>query len=315
MAAYVIRRAFASVVTLFGVCLITFLLMHAVPGGPFEVQAGDRPVSADFVRAQEAYYGLDRPMPQQFARLLGNLARGDLGVSFAQRGRPVTDIIVERARPSLILGLMAFTLVVGVGVPAGVLAAARRNTRWDYLGLGVSTALAAVPSFVLAFLLLLVFSVGLGWFDVRLGRGFGESFGSLANGILPALALGAPSMALLSRMTRGALIEVLEEDYIRTARAKGLGTGAIYVRHALRNALIPVVTLLGPVLAVLVTGSVIIETIFGLPGIGSAFITAVAQRDYGVIMGATLFYATVIVVANLAVDLAYPLVDPRIRIA
>jgi oligopeptide transport system permease protein len=222
--------------------------------------------------------------------------------------------MLDKIRPSLFLGVMAFAVVFGVGMPLGMLSAIRRNTIWDYLGLGLSTLLAAVPAFVLAFIFLIVFAVWLGWFDVRLGKGFGDSLGSLSNGILPALALGAPAMALISRIMRSSLLDVLDQDYIRTARAKGLARSGIYLRHALRNALIPVVTLAGPVLASLITGSIIVEQIFGIPGIGSAFVTSVFQRDYGMIMGTTLFYATVILVMNLSVDLIYPFVDPRVRL-
>jgi oligopeptide transport system permease protein len=314
VATYLVRRLVWSAVTLLLIAGITFLLMHAVPGGPFEALATERGISPETVRAAEAYYGLDQPLPRQFAGVLGNLLRGDLGVSFAQQGQPVTEILVSRARPSILLGLMAFALVVGVGIPLGVLAAVRRGSAWDHLGLVASTALAAVPSFVLAFVLLLVFAVGLGWVDVRLGRGFGESLASLPRGILPAFALAAPSMALLARLTRAAMLEVLQADYIRTARAKGLTGRSLYLRHGLRNAMVPVLTVLGPILAGLITGSIIIEAVFGLPGIGSSFITSVAQRDYGMIMGTTLFYAAVIVAVNLAVDLVYPLVDPRVRL-
>jgi oligopeptide transport system permease protein len=314
MARYLASRLLESIVTLFFIALTTFLLMHAVPGGPFESIAGERGVSPEFVAAQEAYYGLDDPIPVQFVRYLGNLARGDLGISFDQRGQHVTDLIKDKFKPSLILGTMSFLIVIGVGVPVGVISAARRNTISDYAALIGSTALAAVPSFVLAFILLLVFSVGLEWFPVRLGKGFGDSWASLGNGILPALALGAPSMALLSRLTRGAMLEVLDQDYVRTARAKGLANRTVYWRHALRNALIPVLTLMGPLFTVLVTGSIIIESIFGLPGIGAAFISSVLARDYGMIMGTTMLFATIIVFANLLVDLAYPLVDPRVRV-
>ena len=265
--------------------------------------------------SKRPYYGLSDPLPLQFARYLGNLVQGDLGISFDQRGQRVTDLIADKFKPSLILGIMSFTIVLAVGIPVGVISAARRNSALDYASLGVSTALAAIPSFVLAFILLLVFSVWLDWFPVRLGKGFGDSFSSLGNGILPALALGAPSMALLSRLTRGAMLEVLDQDYIRTARAKGLTGRSVYVRHALRNAFIPILTLMGPLFAGLVTGSIIIESIFGLPGIGAAFISSVLARDYGMIMGTTMLFATLIVFANFLVDLAYPLVDPRVRLS
>ncbi len=314
MTNYLIRRVLWTAVTLFFICLITFVLMHMVPGGPFEVRAGERGASASFIRASESYYGLNDPLPQQFIRMMGNLLQGDLGLSFAQRGQKVTDLMLDKIKPSFLLGAMSFGIVVGVGIPLGIIAAVRRNTIWDYTALGLGTALAAIPHFVLAFMMLLIFAVGLGWVDVRLGKGFGDSIGSLRNGLLPALALGAPSMALLSRITRGTMVEILEQDYMRTARAKGLTSTTVYLRHGLRNAMIPILTLLGPIFAGLITGSIIIESIFGLPGIGAAFVTSIHQRDYGMIMGTTLFYAIVIMTANLVVDLLYPLVDPRVRI-
>lgn len=314
MVPYILRRLLASAVTLVGIVAVTFALMHAIPGGPFEALAGDA-ASVGLIEAQDAAYGLDEPLPEQFLRTLGNLARGDLGVSFAQRGQPVRDLLASRIRASALLGVLAFVIAIGVGVSTGVLTAAHQGTAWDVAGLGATTALAALPSFVLSFLLLLVFAIGLGWTDVRPGEGLGESVASLRHAALPALALGAPSMALLARMTRASLIEVLGADYIRTARAKGLGEGAVVWRHALRNALVPVLTLAGPVFANLIVGSIIVESIFGLPGVGTLFVTSIGSRDYGVIMGVTLFYAFVVLAANLAVDLAYPLLDPRIRVA
>jgi len=314
MLIYFLQRLIQGALTLVAVAAITFVLMHAVPGGPFDVQGGDRLVSPDFIRAQEAYYGLDRSVPEQFGNYLSNLLHGDLGLSFAQRGQPVTDLLLRGLKPSLILGTMAFVMVVGVGVPVGVISASRRNSWLDYSTLAASTVFAAVPSFVLAFVLLLLFAVWLNVVDVRMGAGFGDSIGSLPRGIIPAFALAAPQMALVARLTRGSMLEVINADYMRTARAKGLSEPALYWRHAIRNALIPVVTLLGPVLAGLVTGSIIIESIFSLPGIGSAFVNSIGQRDYGVIMGTTLFFASVIVLMNVLVDLAYPFIDPRVRL-
>lgn len=311
---YLVFRLVQTVFVLFFIALITFSLMQAVPGGPFDVAGGERPVTAQFVATQESYYGLDDPVPVQFVRWLGNLLQGDLGISFEQNGRPVTDILRDGMKPSLILGSMAFALVILVGIPLGVLSAIRANTKADFFSVAFSSVLGALPSFVLAFVLLLIFSVWLDVFPVRLGRGFGDSVDSLKNGIIPALALGAPFMAILARLTRGAMLEVLNEDYMRTARAKGLASRVVYFRHGLRNALIPILTLLGPIFAALVTGSIIIERIFGLPGIGSAFIESVTQRDFGVIMGTTMFYATIIVAMNLLVDFSYPLVDPRVRL-
>ena len=312
MARYLAGRIVQTFLLLFFVALITFLLMHAVEGGPFEARAGERGASSSFIASQKAYYGLDDPLPLQFVRFLGNLVRGDLGLSFAHPGQRVTDRMLDGMKPSAILGVMAITIVFAVGIPLGVISAIRANTRWDYLSLGGSAALAAVPSFVLAFGLLLVFSVWLDVFPVRLGKGFGDSLGSLKNGILPALALGAPATALLTRLTRGTMLDVLSMDYIRTARAKGIAERTIYVRHGLRNALIPILTLVPPIFAGVITGSIIIESIFALPGIGTAFVTSIFQRDYGVIMGTTLLYATLIAFANLVVDIAYGFVDPRI---
>lgn len=310
MLIYLARRVFASAVTLLLICLITFLLMHAVPGGPFDARSEGR-LSAEAIQRLEAHYGLNDPLPAQFLGLMGNLVQGDLGLSFAQSGQPVSSLLADKFLPSFLLGVMSFTFVIAVGIPLGVMAAVRRGSAWDLANLVTSTILAAVPHFVIAFLMLLIFAVGLGWVDVRLGRGFGDSIASLPRGILPAIALGAPSMAILSRLTRGSMLEVLQEDYVRTARAKGLRERTVVVRHALRNALVPVITLLGPIFATLITGSIVIESIFGLPGVGAAFIDSVRQRDYGMIMGVTLLYAVAIMAANLVVDLLYPLVDPR----
>lgn len=314
MATYLIQRLTSGGVTLLLIALITFGLMHAVPGGPFDLQAGVQGASPQLVRSAEAYYGLDEPWPRQFLGMLAHLLRGDLGVSFAQQGRPVAELMADRIVPSVMLGGMAFAFAVVVGIPLGVVAAVRRNSAWDHASLLLSTVLGAVPHFVLAFVLLLLFAVGLGWVDVRVGRGFGDGISSLPAGVIPALALGAPSMALLVRLTRAAMLEVLAADYVRTAYAKGLSPWAVYLRHGLRNALLPVLTVLSPILAALITGSIVIETIFGVPGIGSAFVTSVAQRDYGMIMGTTLFYAAVIVALNLVVDLLYPIADPRVRV-
>ena len=315
MLTYLVGRLLQSAVTLLVVAFITFLLMHAVPGGPFEHLAAGQGASEEFFRAQEAYYGLDEPLLQQFARFVGNLLQGDLGLSFAQRGQSVTDLVADRLPTSLLLGGMAFVLALGVGLPLGIVGAVRNRGAWDHVGLALATVLAAVPSFVLAFLLLLVFAVWLDVVDVRLGAGFGADLQSLPNGLLPAFALAAPVLAILSRLIRASLLEALSSDYLRTARAKGLTPSAVYLRHALRNALIPVLTLLGPLLAELVAGSVVIESIFGLRGVGAAYVTSITQRDYGVIMGITLLYASLVMAANLAVDLAYPLLDPRVRTA
>jgi oligopeptide transport system permease protein len=315
MSRYIVVRLLQSAFTLFAVALVTFLLMHAVPGGPFDVQAGDRGVSQEFIESQESYYGLNDSIPVQFVRYVGNLLQGDLGVSYQYRGQTVSDLLLDKLRPSFILALMSFSILIGVGIPVGVFAAAKRNSGWDYGVLAVTSVAGAIPSFVLAFILLLVFAVWLDAFDVRLGKGFGDSLASLPNGILPAVALGANAAALLARITRSAMLDVLKADYVRTAYAKGLSARAVYVRHALRSALIPVVTVLGPLFTFLITGSIVIESIFGLPGIGTEFVNAITRRDYGMIMGTTLFFAAVIIAVNFVVDLIYPLLDPRVRLS
>jgi oligopeptide transport system permease protein len=227
----------------------------------------------------------------------------------------VTHLVADRLPTSMLLGAMAFAIVLGGGLPLGIAGAVRYRGVWDHVGLALATVLAAVPSFVLAFLLLLVFAIWLDIVDVRLGDSFGGDLASVPNGLLPALALAAPWLAILSRLVRASMLDALSSDYLRTARAKGLGPSAVYLRHALRNALIPVLTLLGPLLAELLAGSVVIESIFGLRGVGAAYVTSITQRDYGVIMGITLLYAALVMAANLAVDLAYPLLDPRVRTA
>ncbi len=310
MLRYGLVRLGQGVATLAAIAVVTFALMHAVPGGPFEARGGDR-ASAGLVEAQRAYYGIDAPVPAQFGRWASHVVRGDLGPSFARPGRTVAAVIGDGLLPSTVVALYAFALAVGIGVPLGVVAAARAGGRGDAAILGVTTVLAAVPAFVIAFALLLVGAVWLGWFEVRLGRDVTD-LALLAKALPPAVALAAPSTALLARLTRAAMIEALASDYVRTARAKGLGTGAVTLRHALRNALLPVVTVAGPLLATLVTGSIVVELIFGMPGVGAAFVAAILQRDYGVIMGVTLFYAATIVVANAVIDLIVPVLDPRI---
>ena len=310
MLRYLVARVVQGLATLAAVAVLTFALMHAVPGGPFEAR-GDERTSAALLQAQRAYYGIDAPVAVQFVRWAAHVVRGDLGPSFARPGRSVGDVIGDGLAPSLLVAGLAFAIAVGGGVPLGVVAAVRRGRRGDAVVLAVMTLLAAVPAFVVAFVLLLVGAVWLDWFDVRLGRDF-TGIAALPKALPPALALAAPSLALLARITRASMIEALASDYVRTAHAKGLSSGVVVLRHALRNAMLPVLTIAGPLLATLVTGSIVIETIFGLPGIGSAFVTSILQRDYGVIMGLTLFYAATIIVANAAVDLLYPALDPRI---
>jgi oligopeptide transport system permease protein len=303
MASYIIRRVLWLAPVLFFVSLITFVLMHSVEGGPWD--DGAKRTEADRARLDERY-GLDDPLWRQYATFVTNALRGDLGVSFSRTTQDVREIIWEGAKVSFVLGGLAVGLATLIGVPLGVLSAVKKNGAWDYVGVTVATAGAAVPSFVVGIFLILVFAVRLDWFPVN-------GWGSPREAVMPVVALSLLPMAYLARITRTAVLDVLHEDYVRTAQAKGLSRWTVLSRHVFRNALVPILTVLGPVAAATVTGSFIIETMFGIPGIGREFISSIGRRDYGVIMGTTLFYCVIVALANLIVDVAYAFVDPRIE--
>ena len=303
MAAYTVRRVLWIVPVMLGIATITFTLMHLVPGGPWDQ---DKPLPPQVVENLNRRYGLDDPLWKQYGSFLANALTGDLGVSYTRQAREVTEIIRQGLATTAALGGIAFLIAVGGGIPLGFLSAARRNSFLDYASGAFTTLFASVPGFVLGIILVIAFSVR--WHVLPTG-----GWGSPSQVIMPAVALAALPMALIARVTRASVLEVLGQDYIRTARAKGLLPHTIHQRHVLKNALIPVVTILGPELAALVTGSFIIETVFSVPGIGRLFVQGVLQRDYGLIMGAVLFYALVITILNLLVDLLYASLDPRIR--
>lgn len=304
MSGYILRRILLMLPVLWAVATITFILMHTIPGGPFDLEGLRQ--NPDAVAALEARYGLDEPITTQYWNFLSALARGDLGVSF-RGGQPVTEVLAEGLPATLQLGLLAFVFAASTGIFLGVTAATHQNGAVDHLSMLFATVAAAIPGFIVAVFLVIVFSLKLGWFAV-----LGWEFGDPRTMVLPVVALGLFPAAYLARITRAALLDVLGNDYIRTARAKGLRERRVIRGHALRNALVPVLTVSGPILAGLITGSFVIERSFAIPGIGSAFVRAVTTRDYGMIMGTTLLYATVIAFANLFVDIAYSLVDPRI---
>lgn len=301
---YLIKRIGNSIIVLWVVMTVTFLLMHAIPGGPFTAEKSLPPA----VKANiEARYKLNDPLLTQYKDYLANMVRGDLGPSFKYVGRSVNDIIAESFPVSLELGLESIFLALLVGVPAGVLAAYRRS-RWPDRAVNLLTTLGvAVPSFVMSALLVELFAMRLGWLPAAM-------WNSWASRILPSVALSAMPMAFITRLTRSSMLDVLGQDYIKTAKAKGLSTGAVLFRHALPNALIPVVTYLGPMAAGILTGSFVIETIFAIPGLGSYFVTSIYNRDYTVILGITLFYSAIVIFMNMLVDLIYPLLDPRIKL-
>lgn len=307
MTAYVLRRLLLMVPVLWLVATITFVLMHLTPGSP--VDPGNvKNVPPDFIERMEERYQLNEPLFVQYVAYMGTLLRGDLGESFQFR-RPVTEVIRDRLPVSVELGVCAFVFALAVGITLGVTAACRPGGPLDVGSVLIATVGAAVPGFVAAAFLVTVFSLQLGWFDV-----LGWEFGNPRKMVLPVLALGLFPASFIARITRAAMLEVLNEDYIRTARAKGLAEFPVVARHAMRNAMIPVLTISGPILASLITGSFVIERIFAITGLGQAYIQAIGARDYGMIMGTTLFIAALISFANLAVDIAYGIADPRIRV-
>lgn len=304
MTAYILRRLIVMVPVLWAIATITFFLMHAVPGGPFDREKSLPPAT---IAALEKKYHLDGSLMQQYGHFMQNLAKGDLGLSFRQ-DRPVTDVIGTGLPTTVQLGLCAFGFALLLGLTLGVISGVRQNSAIDYVAVFVATAGAAVPNFVLSVFLVLFFALRLGWFDV-----IGWEFGNPRQMVLPVVALGMFPAAFIARITRASMLEVLRQDYIRTARAKGVAEYRVVVRHAMRNALVPVLTVLGPILAGLVTGSFVIEQYFAIPGVGRSFVEAVGNRDYGIIMGMTLLYATIIAFLNLAVDVSYAIANPRIR--
>ncbi|MPZ22365.1 MAG: ABC transporter permease subunit [Dehalococcoidia bacterium] len=304
MLGYAVRRLLWMPPLLWAVATVTFVLMHAIPGGPFSGQAKAGP---PVVEALERAHNLDEPLWEQYVLYLWNLLHLDLGVSYT-RAQDVGTIISEGMAVSAQLGVISFAVAVTVGMGLGLLSALNQNGPLDYLGVFFATVGAAMPSFILATFLVVVFSVNLGWTDV-----LGWEFGNPRKMVLPVAALSVLPTAYIARMTRASVLDVLRQDYIRTARAKGLPEYAVVLRHAMKNAMIPVLTILGPLFAVLITGSFIVEGIFEINGIGRRFVDAVFNRDYGLIMGTTIFYAVIVAFANLIVDLLYGVVDPRIR--
>ena len=303
MISYLARRILWIIPVLFAVSIITFFLMHAVPGGPWDAE---KRLPANVQARLNAQYGLDKPLYEQYIQWAGGFVTGDLGPSYRSRDRRVNDIIGDGIAVTFQLGIMAFALSVVVGIPLGIFAALGHN-RWpDYLSTSISIIGIATPSFVLAILLIVVFSIGLGWFPT--GGWKGPQYW-----VLPTVALAGFPIAVIARYTRASMLEVTRKDYIRTAQSKGIGGRAVVSRHMIRNALIPVVTILGPTLAFLVTGSFIIETIFSVPGIGRFYVSAISQRDYSLLMAMTILYAFTVAFLNVVVDVLYAYIDPRIR--
>ncbi len=313
MGRYIVRRLLWMILVLFVISIITFALAHAVPGGPFD---REKRLPAEIIANLNKYYGLDQPLWKQYTDYMGftrnpagefhGVLQGKFGPSYASRSRTVNDIFRAHLPVSAMLGLVALLIAVGLGVPLGVVAALKQNSPWDYFGMAVAIFGVSVPPVVLGPLFIFVFALTLGWFPVA-------GWGRLDQMVMPAVTLGLGSSAIIARLTRASMLQVIREDYIRTARAKGLSERVVMVRHALKNAFIPVATVLGPMFAALVTGTFVVEQVYAIPGMGKYFITSITNRDYPVVMGTVLLYAVFLVLANLVVDITYALLDPRIR--
>ncbi len=313
MVRYLLARLGGMLLVMSLVAVLVFLLTRAAPGDPIAVLLGDQATAEDIARVQKVY-GLDRPLPVQFGLWLRELAHGNLGESiFLQR--PVTQALWERAEPTALLSLLAVGIAALIGVPCGIVSAVFRGRFVDQALTGFAMLGASVPSFWFGLVLMQVFAVGLGWFPVS---GYGEPGATLAARlhtlVLPATVLGVLNSALIIRFTRASMLDVLGEDYVRTARAKGLGEPTIVLKHALRNALVPIVTVLGLTVALMIGGAVVTETVFGLPGVGNLVVSAVTRRDYPVIQGALLVVAALYVLINFGIDLLYTVVDPRVKV-
>ena len=301
---YILKRILLAILTVWVVITITFFVMRAVPGGPF---MGEKAITAAAQAALEAKYGLDKPLMEQYFTYLKDIVtKFDFGPSLKQRGRMVIDIIADGMRTSAKLGLIAAFLALIVGVVLGALAALRRNKLVDKIIMVITTAFVSMPSFIIGSLLLVLFSIKLALLPAN---------GTTSQGlILPIVTLALYPMAYITRLTRSSMLDVLGQDYIRTAKAKGVSSGKIIFGHALKNSLIPVITYFGPMLAYIVTGSLVVEQIFAVPGIGRQFVSSITNRDYPMIMGTTIVLACLIVIMNLVSDILYKVVDPRINL-
>ncbi|MBI1200336.1 MAG: oligopeptide ABC transporter permease OppB [Phenylobacterium sp.] len=307
MLRFIGRRLLVAIPTLFLVITVAFFMMRAAPGSPFDM---DRKLSPEIEANVLAKYGMNKPLPEQYVDYLAGVARGDLGPSLKYRDKTVLDILQQNYPVSLRLGLSAIAIASIVGVSLGVIAALRQNGPADNLVMAVAILGVCIPTFVTAPLLVLGIASKLGWLPTA-----GWNNGALPNLVLPVTVLALPQIAIISRLTRAGMIEVLHANYIRTARAKGLSETTIVRKHALRAAILPLVSYLGPACAGLITGSLVVEKIFNLPGLGKFFVVSALQRDYTVVMGMVIVYAALILLLNLVADLLYAALDPRVRLA
>ncbi len=303
MLRYFLNRLISIVLVLWVVASATFLLMHAIPGGPFTTE---KALPEAVLKNIEARYRLNDPLWKQYVDYMGNLLRWDLGPSFKYEGETVNNIINRSFPISAQLGLYAILLALLVGIPAGIISALKQNEWPDSLAMFGATIGFSVPSFIMASLLMYVFALKLRWFPAAM-------WGTPQQAVLPTLALASLPTAFFARLVRSSMLEVMAQDYIRTAKAKGLSGGTVIWRHAVKNAIMPVVTYLGPLTAGIMTGSFVVERIFAIPGLGQHFVTSIYNRDYTAILGITVFYSILLVIFNFIVDVAYAFIDPRIK--
>jgi oligopeptide transport system permease protein len=302
---FLLRRLMVAVPTLFLVVTAAFFMMRAAPGNPFD---SDRKLPPEVERSIMAKYGMDRPLGEQYVAYVGNVLHGDLGPSLKYKDKSVAELISEGLPTSAVIGLSALTLACLVGIGLGIIAALRQNQMIDNVTMAIAVLGVCIPTFVTAPLLVLVFAAKLGWLPTA-------GLNGIRSLILPVTVLALPQIAIISRLTRAGMIEVLRSNYIRTARAKGLSEARIVLRHGLRAAILPLVSYLGPACAGLLTGSLVIEKIFSLPGLGKSFVIGALQRDYTVVMGVVIVYAGLILLLNLLADIAYALLDPRVKLS
>ncbi|WEK53180.1 MAG: ABC transporter permease [Candidatus Cohnella colombiensis] len=306
MLKFVLRRIVYMLITLWVIITATFFLMKMLPGNPFgEAQLKMSPANFEILKAQ---YGLDKPVVEQYFKYMGNVLQGDLGVSYQFPGRSVVSTISQKFKASLELGFESLIISIAVGLGLGVYAALKHNKAGDYSAMFIAIVGISIPSFVIAPLLSLFIGVKLGWFPPGLWEG-------PEHRILPAIALSFGTIAILARMMRASMLEVSHQDYIKTAKSKGLSTKSVVMGHMIRNAILPVVTILGPIAVNVITGTLIVETVFAIPGLGSQFVSSIYTNDYTMITGLTIFYAAILVIVVFLTDIAYGFIDPRIRLA
>ena len=303
MLRFIARRLLETIPVLFIIITATFFMIRFVPGGPF---TSEKAVTPEILANLEAHYGLDQPLYQQYFDYLGSLAQGDFGPSFKYPNRTVNEIIADKLPVSLELGLLSLAVALVFGLPLGVIAAVKRNTFFDYICSSIAMMGICIPTFLLGPLLVLVFAIYLGWFNA-------SGWYLPVDRVLPAATLGLVYAAYIARLTRGGMLEVLHQDYIRTARAKGASEFRVIFRHALRGGLLPVVSFLGPAIAGILTGSFVIETIFQIPGLGREFVNSAFNRDYTLVLGTVILYAGLIITLNLLVDIAQVWLNPKLK--